>query len=95
VGGYRRRQKGGDELQDAAFFDARNHAGLSARRRALDAALADMLGWLDGALGGGCVAVGLLVVVMVAKVEAVVLLIVNPPPPHTHKNHSRRPGRDL
>ncbi|KAL3144542.1 hypothetical protein ABBQ32_004273 [Trebouxia sp. C0010 RCD-2024] len=45
VGQYRRKQKG-DDLQDAAFFDHNNTAGMKAREQALSAALDDMESWL-------------------------------------------------
>jgi 6-phosphofructo-2-kinase/fructose-2,6-biphosphatase len=52
VGAYRRMQRGeGGEPQDAAFFDAHNPAGVEARNRALDAALADLMAYLESEHG--------------------------------------------
>jgi Mrp family chromosome partitioning ATPase len=52
VGAYRRMQRGsGGEVQDAAFFDAHNAAGVEARNRALDAALADLMAYLESEHG--------------------------------------------
>ncbi|DBA78530.1 hypothetical protein WJX79_005894 [Trebouxia sp. C0005] len=45
VGQYRRKQKG-EDMQDAAFFDHNNVAGMKAREQALYAALDDMESWL-------------------------------------------------
>lgn len=45
VGQYRRKAKG-DDLQDAAFFDHNNAAGMKAREQALYTALDDMEDWL-------------------------------------------------
>ncbi|GIL90017.1 hypothetical protein Vretifemale_17742 [Volvox reticuliferus] len=50
VGSYRRSQKMADELQDAEFFDHTNEAGLEARHRALNAALDDLIFWLQNDL---------------------------------------------
>ncbi|CAG9464718.1 unnamed protein product [Pedinophyceae sp. YPF-701] len=47
VGKYRRLAREAGEVQTAAFFDSRNHAGMEMRKRALDAALRDMLQWLE------------------------------------------------
>ncbi|KAG2451906.1 hypothetical protein HYH02_003681 [Chlamydomonas schloesseri] len=46
VGSYRRLQKGDHEVQNAAFFDAHNSAGMEARNRALYAALDDLRSYL-------------------------------------------------
>lgn len=46
VGNYRRLQRGKQEVQDAAFFDCHNKAGLEARHRALAAALDDLMAYL-------------------------------------------------
>jgi 6-phosphofructo-2-kinase/fructose-2,6-biphosphatase len=52
VGQYRRMQRGSTgEVQDAAFFDATNKAGVEARNRALDAALADLMAYLESENG--------------------------------------------
>ena len=46
VGNYRRTRLGSS--QPAAFFDPTNPAGVDARRAMAEAALADLLAWLDG-----------------------------------------------
>lgn len=46
VGMYRRQNKKDGKMQDAAFFDKNNSAGLEARQLALDMAINDMLAWL-------------------------------------------------
>eukprot|EP00882_Tetradesmus_deserticola_P010245 GHRQ01010823.1.p1 GENE.GHRQ01010823.1~~GHRQ01010823.1.p1 ORF type:complete len:342 (+),score=123.45 GHRQ01010823.1:652-1677(+) len=51
VGQYRRKNKEGDDLQDAAFFDHNNPAGRAARERAFHLALQDLMGYLHTEAG--------------------------------------------